>query len=103
MVRNGTVAAAACAPVPDEQLAALLAYVVRVGGNPPDLLLSFVRSHAGNRLETIMKTTAEQLIEQGEARGEVKGEARGKANARQRPTSQRAARSCGAQSHIAPW
>jgi hypothetical protein len=28
-------------------------------------------------LEAIMKTTAEQLIEQGEARGELKGEARG--------------------------
>jgi hypothetical protein len=30
-------------------------------------------------LEAIVKTTAEQLIEEGEARGEAKGEARGEA------------------------
>jgi predicted transposase YdaD len=70
-------AAAATAEVPDEQLAALLEYIVRIGGIPPGILFTFLRTHANDRLEAIMKTTAEQLIEEGEARGEAKGEARG--------------------------
>jgi predicted transposase YdaD len=72
-------AVAATAPVPDEQLAALLEYIVVVGRIPPDLLLTFLRTRAGDRLEAIMKTTAEQLIEQGEARGEARGKVLGQA------------------------
>jgi hypothetical protein len=50
---------------PDEQIAALLHYIVRVSHVKPRHWLAFAQAHAGPKLETIMKTTAEQLLERG--------------------------------------
>jgi predicted transposase YdaD len=64
---------------PDEQIAALLHYILRVGHVNPHQLLAFAKAHAGPKLETIMKTAAEQLLEEGEAKGRAEGEIQGQA------------------------
>jgi hypothetical protein len=85
------------ATVPDEQLAALLQYIWNIAGVDHAQLLRFTRSHAGPKLEGMMKTPAEQCrdegraegraeglargLAEGEARGEARGEAKGRAEA----------------------
>lgn len=63
---------------PDEQVSAILTYVLQVGRMEPESVRNFTRS-IEPKLEELMKTTAEQLEERGEARGQALGEARGQA------------------------
>jgi hypothetical protein len=63
-------------PAPDEQIAALLAYIWRVGQIDPRVLLEFTETHGGPKLESIMKTAAERLLDEREAKGEAQGQAK---------------------------
>ncbi len=79
---SGHLAALENERVPREQIATTLWYIWRVGRVSPADLLEFARSHAGPTLENIMKTAAEQLLDQGRAEGEARGRAEGEARGR---------------------
>jgi predicted transposase YdaD len=67
------------AVVPDEQLSALLEYIWTTARVDRCQLLSFTKTHAGPKLEAMMKTPAEQCRDEGRAEGEAKGKAEGEA------------------------
>ncbi len=67
---------------PDEQIAVLVRYIEEVGRVEPEVLHAFMRTRGGPRLEAIVKTAAEQLLERGEAKGRAEGRAEGEAKGR---------------------
>lgn len=63
----------------DEQLSALLQYIWTVAHVDRVQRLQFARTHAGPKVETMMKTPAEQCRDEGRAEGEARGRAEGEA------------------------